>query len=213
MRIWNTLVITGAHGWGNNTFTNQICRLLGFYAEENTKSKTIFSEFNSVLFLKRFEKIQRMVHYQWIRCWGKMGTSSRNAKVLQNTKAMEWWSKQELLLRAEKRWMHSFQNSTWNNLTTLLLNFSFGFFISPFSMLAWLLQHAMGKESIFPYQMEASENIKCCLCDYYYQSGGYFKYSTLCKYLILVSPLPDCVKWDEITKMHSSYTHVFIEDK
>ena len=53
LRTCTAIVITGAQGCGKNTFTNQICKLLGFYAEENTNSKAIFSEFNSVLFYKR----------------------------------------------------------------------------------------------------------------------------------------------------------------
>lgn len=39
-RTCTALVITGLHGAGKNTFTNQICKLLGFYAEDNTKSET-----------------------------------------------------------------------------------------------------------------------------------------------------------------------------
>lgn len=53
LRTCTAIVITGAQGCGKNTFTNQICKLLGFYAEENTNSKAIFDQFNSVLFYKR----------------------------------------------------------------------------------------------------------------------------------------------------------------
>lgn len=47
------IVITGAQGAGKNTFTDQICRLFGDYANNNTKSENILGTFNGVLFNKK----------------------------------------------------------------------------------------------------------------------------------------------------------------
>ena len=58
------IVLTGAHGAGKNTFTDQICKLLGDYANENTKSDSIFGTFNGALFNKKLLVCNEMQSFE-----------------------------------------------------------------------------------------------------------------------------------------------------